>query len=74
MDSARIDGCSEYRIYFQIMIPLLLPAIGVMTILLSVVYIIYWQLANISKTFFMAQAQDQYIPFMGVLRAFLFLS
>lgn len=35
MDSARIDGCSEFRIYFQIMIPLMLPAIGAMTILLG---------------------------------------
>nr|WP_307188803.1 carbohydrate ABC transporter permease [Caldicellulosiruptor owensensis] len=35
MDSARIDGCSEYRIYFQIMMPLMLPAIGAMVILLG---------------------------------------
>ncbi len=35
MESARIDGCSEYGIFFTIMMPLMLPAFGAMTILLS---------------------------------------
>ena len=35
MESARIDGCSEYGIFFKIMMPLMLPAFGAMTILLS---------------------------------------
>lgn len=35
MESARIDGCTEYGIYFKIMMPLMLPAFGAMTILLS---------------------------------------
>ena len=33
MDAARIDGCREFRIYIQIMLPLMTPAIGAMTIL-----------------------------------------
>lgn len=33
MDSARIDGCSEYGIYARIMVPLMKPAFGAMTIL-----------------------------------------
>jgi arabinosaccharide transport system permease protein len=33
MDAARIDGCGEFRIYAQIMMPLMTPAIGAMTIL-----------------------------------------
>jgi len=35
MESGRIDGCSEYGIYFKLMVPLMLPAFGAMTILLS---------------------------------------
>lgn len=35
MESGRIDGCTEYGIYFRIMMPLMLPAFGAMTILLS---------------------------------------
>ncbi len=35
MDAARIDGCSEYGIFFKIMMPLMLPAFGAMTILLA---------------------------------------
>lgn len=35
MESARIDGCTEYGIYFKIMMPLMLPAFGAMTILLA---------------------------------------
>lgn len=35
MDAARIDGCSEYGIFFKIMAPLMQPAFGAMTILVS---------------------------------------
>lgn len=35
MESGRIDGCSEYGIYFKIMVPLMLPAFGAMTILIA---------------------------------------
>jgi arabinosaccharide transport system permease protein len=35
VDAARIDGCSEFRIYARIMMPLMGPAIGAMTILLA---------------------------------------
>ncbi len=33
LDAGRIDGCSEYGIYIRIMLPLMLPAFGAMTIL-----------------------------------------
>lgn len=33
MDSARIDGCTEYGIYFKIMAPLMLPSFSAMAIL-----------------------------------------
>ena len=33
LDAGRIDGCNEYGIYFKIMMPLMLPAFGAMTIL-----------------------------------------
>ncbi|URN92651.1 MAG: carbohydrate ABC transporter permease [Candidatus Pristimantibacillus lignocellulolyticus] len=33
MDAGRIDGCSEMGIFFRIMIPMLVPAFGAMTIL-----------------------------------------
>jgi arabinosaccharide transport system permease protein len=33
IDAGRIDGCTEYGIYFKIMMPLMLPAFGAMTIL-----------------------------------------
>ncbi len=33
MDSARIDGCTEYGIYFRIMAPLMLPSFSAMAIL-----------------------------------------
>ncbi|MCX7711700.1 MAG: carbohydrate ABC transporter permease [Clostridia bacterium] len=33
LDAGRIDGCTEYGIYFKIMMPLMLPAFGAMTIL-----------------------------------------
>lgn len=33
LDAARIDGCGEIRIFFQIMMPLMLPAFGAMGIL-----------------------------------------
>jgi len=33
MDAARIDGCGEFRIFLQIMMPMMKPAIGAMTIL-----------------------------------------
>lgn len=33
MDAGRIDGCGEFGIYFKIMMPLMLPAFGAMTIL-----------------------------------------
>jgi arabinosaccharide transport system permease protein len=35
MESGRIDGCSEYGIYYKLMMPLMLPAFGAMAILLS---------------------------------------
>ncbi|MBS4177480.1 carbohydrate ABC transporter permease [Lederbergia citrea] len=35
MDSARIDGCTEYGIFFRIMLPLMKPAYGAMGILLA---------------------------------------
>jgi arabinosaccharide transport system permease protein len=33
LDAGRIDGCTEYGIFFRIMVPLMLPAFGAMTIL-----------------------------------------
>lgn len=33
MDAGRIDGCGEFRIFFQIMAPLMVPAFGAMGIL-----------------------------------------
>ncbi|MFN0224785.1 MULTISPECIES: carbohydrate ABC transporter permease [Paenibacillus] len=33
MDAGRIDGCSEFGIYFRIMVPLMAPAFGAITIL-----------------------------------------
>ena len=33
MDAGRIDGCTEFGIYFKIMMPLMIPAFGAMTIL-----------------------------------------
>lgn len=33
MDAGRIDGCSEYGIYFKIMMPIIKPAFGAMIIL-----------------------------------------
>lgn len=35
LDAGRIDGCTEYGIYLRIMVPLMLPAFGAMTILMS---------------------------------------
>ena len=35
MESGRMDGCNEFGIYFKLMMPLMLPAFGAMTILLS---------------------------------------
>ncbi len=35
MESGRIDGCNEYGIYFKLMMPLMKPAFGAMTILLA---------------------------------------
>lgn len=35
VDAARIDGCTEYGIYNKIMLPLMRPALGAMTILLA---------------------------------------
>ena len=34
IDSARIDGCSEFGIYWRVVLPLLKPALGALTILL----------------------------------------
>lgn len=34
LEAARVDGCNEFRIYGQIMIPLTLPAMGALTTLL----------------------------------------
>lgn len=33
MDAARVDGCGEFRIYYQIMAPIMIPAFGTMAIL-----------------------------------------
>lgn len=35
LDAGRIDGCTEFGLYFKIMMPLMLPAFGAMTILLA---------------------------------------
>lgn len=35
MESGRIDGCNEFTIYFKLMMPLMKPAFGAMTILLA---------------------------------------
>lgn len=35
MESGRIDGCNEFGIYFRLMLPLMKPAFGAMTILLA---------------------------------------
>jgi len=35
MESGRIDGCGEFRIFFTLMMPIMLPAYGAMTILLA---------------------------------------
>lgn len=35
MDAGRVDGCTEFGIYFRIMAPLMRPAFGAMTILLA---------------------------------------
>ena len=35
MESARIDGCTEFGIFFRIVVPLMKPAFGAMTILLA---------------------------------------
>jgi len=32
LEAARIDGCSEWRIFWQIMLPLCMPAIATLTI------------------------------------------
>jgi arabinosaccharide transport system permease protein len=37
MDAGRIDGCTEYGIYFRIMIPIMKPAIGAMIVLRSLI-------------------------------------
>ncbi|ADI26629.1 carbohydrate ABC transporter permease [Geobacillus sp. C56-T3] len=38
LDAARIDGCSEFRIFFSIMVPLMKPAFGAMAILQAMGY------------------------------------
>jgi len=35
LEAARIDGCTEFGIFFRIMVPIMKPAFGAMTILLS---------------------------------------
>ena len=35
MEAGRIDGCTEIGIYFRIMVPLMKPAFGAMTILMA---------------------------------------
>jgi len=35
IEAARIDGCSEFRIFFRIVVPLIKPAYGAMTILMG---------------------------------------
>ena len=37
IEAARIDGCSEFRIFFRIVVPLIKPAYGAMTILLAMI-------------------------------------
>ncbi|BDG47571.1 carbohydrate ABC transporter permease [Parageobacillus sp. KH3-4] len=38
LDAARIDGCSEFKIFFNIMVPLMKPAFGAMAILQAMGY------------------------------------
>jgi len=33
MDAARVDGCGEFRIFLQVMVPIMIPAFGTMAIL-----------------------------------------
>lgn len=35
MDAARMDGCTEFGVFFRVMVPLMRPAFGAMTILLA---------------------------------------
>jgi len=35
IEAARIDGCGEFKIYFKIIVPLMRPAFGAMTILMA---------------------------------------
>ncbi|MFC4302277.1 carbohydrate ABC transporter permease [Cohnella boryungensis] len=35
MDAGRIDGCTEYGMFFRIFVPLMIPAFGAMTILIA---------------------------------------
>ena len=35
IEAARIDGCSEFKIFFRIIVPLMKPAFGAMTILMA---------------------------------------
>lgn len=35
MEAARVDGCTEFGVYFRIIIPIMKPAFGAMTILLA---------------------------------------
>lgn len=35
IEAARIDGCGEFKIYFKIIVPLMKPAFGAMTILMA---------------------------------------
>lgn len=37
IEAARIDGCSEFRIFFRIVVPLIKPAFGAMAILLAMI-------------------------------------
>jgi len=35
IEAARVDGCGEFRIFFKIVVPLMKPAFGAMTILMA---------------------------------------
>lgn len=51
MDSARIDGCSEFKIYYRIILPLIKPVIGALAIFifLSAWTEYLWPLIMVSK-------------------------
>jgi len=58
MDSARMDGCSEFRIYLQIILPLIKPAIGALGIF---AYLFSWN-NFISPVIFMRTTDMYTLP------------